>query len=557
VVLRTKPRRSTTAIPDLLPFENMAAPMQSRNAESLPAARQSMHIPVTTSSPSMNARVTGRIVPIPEHIRPFLDTTHQPTEDGYVPNPKAGAREDVNPAGGHYFRLRRLPPVRHPATHRLLSAYSGVELKPEIRFSGHQFDEYIFHAVRQARRFMFRVEKQHTTMGYRYPRGHESTRCRFARCPIDGTIRSGQIRVCISEFADPRNEVLDPYHNAGYTHLYCLENFCNLSSLLAETDITFLPAVDLAKESSYPALLTAAEREACLHWARQARRSWRDFKNTYPAAEARPRYRPLTQDRLYYRLDQIREAQKASNKRPYRGRDGPQVYTYTPGRRAPAPEPAPKRLRPSSPSIYIPALVRRHGPQVFQAAPMLPYQTRPPTSQPRTYNNHPNPNPAVAPQAASSGQVLSGLAQNPPTQSRVNGTGALEPGAEYSYDEIGALLAQDFVTFLNSTSQEFPGDTPTDTPAAGVQENVKPEQSTQPEQAPPPVHAPRPGQDQQAVAAKMLAATSGRRRSRRSSAPPVLGASARIRKSLRASRRSSRTKRAPRGLGSWVAQRRV
>jgi hypothetical protein len=416
-----------------------------------------------------------------------------------------------------------------------------------LRFSGHQFDEYIFHAVRQGRKFMFRVEKQHTLMGHRYPRGHESTRCKFAQCPIDGSIRSGQIRVCISEFADPRNEILDPYHNAGYTHLYCLEKFCNLPSLLAETDVTFLPAVGLAKELLFPPALNAAERDACLQWARDARRLWREFKNTYPIAEARPRYKPSIHEKLYYRLDQIREAQKVTNKRPLRDHDGPQVYTYNQERRNPAPEPAPKRLRPSPPGISIPASVHRDGPQVFQVVPRLPYQSRPPTSHPQTYNR--NNFPIVAPPSTLlSGQILPGLAEDTSTQLHAKGDGGQWSGADYSPEEIGALLAQDFADYLESALEEFPWNGPSAPPAAGLQEgtrpgqSIQPEQAPQPEQTPEPLQAPEPMQRNKLVAtARIHAVMAGRRKSRRSSAPPVMGVQdARVRKSLKASRRSSK-----------------
>lgn len=494
----------------------MASPLQDRNTQSQPPAGKGMYISERTMPPVTYAKVPGRVVPVPQHIRPFLDTSHEPTEDGFVPNPRPDARDDVPAAGGYYYKLCRLPPVRHPATNRILSAYSGVELKPDLRFSGHQFDEYIFHAVRQGRKFMFRAEKQHTLMGYRYPRGHESTRCRFAKCPLDGTIRSGQIRVCISEFADPRNEILDPYHNAGYTHLYCLEKFCNLHSLLVETNITFLPAVELAKELSFPPALNAAEREACLQWAREARQSWREFKSTYPIPEVRPRYKPSAQGRLHYRLDQIREAQKVSTKQRYRDHDGPQVYTYDQRRRNPTLEPAPKRPWASPPGIYIPTPAYRNGPQVFQAAPMLPYQRQPSTSHPRTYNN-----------------------KATPTKLSANGDGAIGAGAECDQEGIGALLAQDFAEYLESALQEFPWHDPAAPPATGSQEGARPEQSTEPE------HIPEPEQGNQQIATvKTPAVIAGRRKSRRSSAPPVLGVqNVRVRKSLKASRRSSRQKR--------------
>ncbi|POS73525.1 hypothetical protein DHEL01_v208080 [Diaporthe helianthi] len=501
-----------------------------------------LYVPRRRSPPFKNARVPGRVVPIPQHIRPFLDMTHVPTEDGFVPNPRpeagnnANDANDANVADDHYYRLGRLPPVRHPATNRVLSAYIGVELEPDWRFSGHQFDEYIFHAARQGRVFMFRVEKQHTLLGNRYPRGHDSTRCRFARCPIGGTIRSRQVRVCISEFADPRNEVLDPYHNAGYAHLYCLEKYCNLPSLLAEANITFLPGVELAKELSYPPALSLVERDACLGWAREARQSWKDFKRAYPIAEARPRYNPPIHERLYHRLDQVHEANHTRNRR---GHDGPQVYIHKQQRLAFAPELAPGKARASPAGISISNSLRSYGPQVFEAGPGFPYQTQPLLSHPEIYNNN-------APT----------LARLPPV-SELHTAGGTAPGlgVDYSPEVLGVLMAQDFADFLDSAlEEEFPSQWPAAHPADQPQEGAMPEQITQPrgtrepelERTPEPGRVPETGQSNHLVAAvksPTLAAPGRRPKSRRSSAPAVLGVQkARVRKSFMASRRRSRTK---------------
>lgn len=50
-----------------------------------------------------------------------------------------------------------------------------------------------------------------------------SSKCRFANCPVPNhTIRNGQFRVAFDEQSNS-TEPLDPFHNAGYVHLYCLE----------------------------------------------------------------------------------------------------------------------------------------------------------------------------------------------------------------------------------------------------------------------------------------------------------------------------------------------
>lgn len=524
-----------------LRFEKMAFLPQDPNADLQAPAGQSSYLREGTVPPFTCARVPGGFVPIPQHIRPFLDTTHEPTESGLVPNRKSNAEDNENLADDYYYKIRRLSPVRHPATNRILSAYNGVELKPESRFVGHEFDEYIFHAVRKSRSLMLRVEKQAALTGYRYPRGLESTKCRFTKCPVNGTIRRGQIRVCVSEFLDPRNEVLDPYHNAAYFHLYCLENFCNLPSLLAETNIPLLPAGQLAKESSFPPALSAAEREACIQWELEARQSWRSFKSTYPIAEARPRYRPQLHDRLYYRLEQINKANKATNKRRRNDYDGPQVYTYVEGHRSPAPEPAPKKVRTLPPTIPVPAANPDSGSQIFHGVSMMPSQGPPSTSQPQAYNSIGNV-PTHASVPLSPGEIFPDLAEGTHSQPRGDSAEVPGPSAYNLTEEISALMAQDFAEFLEFTFGEFAWHEPAESLAAGPQEVNTPEQGPQPEQAP------EPEQSHQPVATvKPPVITAGRRVSRRLSAPPVLGVhNARVRKrSSVASTRSSRTKEVP------------
>lgn len=483
-------------------------------------------------------------MPIPQHIRPFLDTTHQPTEGGLVPDTRRDARQDEDIANDYYYKIRRLSPVRHPATNRVLSAYSGVELKPNSRFAGHQFDEYVFHAIRKGRLFMFRVEKQAPLTGNRHPRGLESTRCRFAHCPVDGTIRPGQIRVCISEFLDPENKILNPYHNAFYVHLYCLEHFCNLPSLLADTNVTFLPAGQLAKEASFAPALNPTEREVCLQWESQARQSWRDFKRAFPSPETRPQIQPADFDRLYYRLDKLRETHKKTNKRPREEYNGPQVYTYNnnnQGQRDPASEPAPKKPRTVPPRILIPDLNRVSGVRICHGAPGQPTSLRPTTI---TCKGRPSPVPCDT--------LPSDLEEGAQTQLWTNGADNPGQGAEYTTEEIDAMLADYYADEFSKDpgpgSEKLPSHDPaTPPPAADSQQGAGPVEATQPEQSLRPEQASRFVQDNQpAATVRTPVVMEGRRKPRRTSAPPVLSVhNARVRKRSSSSRRGSKAKIVP------------
>ena len=66
--------------------------------------------------------------------------------------------------------------------------------------------------------------------GRRYP-DKLSDKCRFANCPDPHrTIRKGDFRIAFDE--QPRGgRETDPFHNAGYVHLYCMEKFLDFPLL--------------------------------------------------------------------------------------------------------------------------------------------------------------------------------------------------------------------------------------------------------------------------------------------------------------------------------------
>jgi hypothetical protein len=68
----------------------------------------------------------------------------------------------------------------------------------------------------------------------RYPNPY-SDRCRFKDCPVKGnTIYKGAFRVAFDEQADSR---LDPFHCAGFAHLYCMERFLDFGELVRMCNI--------------------------------------------------------------------------------------------------------------------------------------------------------------------------------------------------------------------------------------------------------------------------------------------------------------------------------
>ncbi|OIW33024.1 hypothetical protein CONLIGDRAFT_640183 [Coniochaeta ligniaria NRRL 30616] len=63
--------------------------------------------------------------------------------------------------------------------------------------------------------------------GHRY--GAEASICRWDECPVKkNTISKGQFRVAFDERAETSGVTTDPFHCAGYMHLYCFEEAFNL-----------------------------------------------------------------------------------------------------------------------------------------------------------------------------------------------------------------------------------------------------------------------------------------------------------------------------------------
>ncbi|KAI0180206.1 hypothetical protein GGR52DRAFT_232254 [Hypoxylon sp. FL1284] len=72
----------------------------------------------------------------------------------------------------------------------------------------------------------------------RYPYGALSQKCRFADCPeARNTIRAGFPRVIFDERHNADGEAVDPFHNAGYAHLYCVEKHFDLIGAMQVADI--------------------------------------------------------------------------------------------------------------------------------------------------------------------------------------------------------------------------------------------------------------------------------------------------------------------------------
>jgi hypothetical protein len=116
------------------------------------------------------------------------------------------------------------------------------ELTPKDRFTIDQIAEFLqSHPLNHPRVEYGRTNYQdsHLTLwlqrvpadsASRYPSQKVGAQCRYAHCPTN-SLRTGEFRVTMSEdwlYQTAPDFRYDPFHNAGYMHLYCLEKIFNI-----------------------------------------------------------------------------------------------------------------------------------------------------------------------------------------------------------------------------------------------------------------------------------------------------------------------------------------
>ncbi|KAI9764809.1 MAG: hypothetical protein M1840_008078 [Geoglossum simile] len=79
------------------------------------------------------------------------------------------------------------------------------------------------------------IQRVPSDSSHRYPRS-TSNLCRFGRCFVsENKLHVGHFRLCFSE--KRTTGLHNPYHNAGYVHLYCLENFMNFPQIARDLNV--------------------------------------------------------------------------------------------------------------------------------------------------------------------------------------------------------------------------------------------------------------------------------------------------------------------------------
>ncbi|KAE8451208.1 hypothetical protein EG329_004372 [Mollisiaceae sp. DMI_Dod_QoI] len=149
----------------------------------------------------------------------------------------------------------------NPKTDEPLFQYTAFgDLNPLLTYTASQFSEYI--ASHPLNRISTTTKQSGLTLwiqtvpadsGRRYP-NRASEKCRFAECPDSHrTIRKGDFRVAFDEQFS-QSKTTDPFHNAGYVHLFCLEKYLDFPQLCKDFNVR--PDIRILREGKNKMAIT-------------------------------------------------------------------------------------------------------------------------------------------------------------------------------------------------------------------------------------------------------------------------------------------------------------
>ncbi|KFY73527.1 hypothetical protein V499_06388 [Pseudogymnoascus sp. VKM F-103] len=219
---------------ELHPLRQYLAQSSQQPQGSLKRVAEEEYIPVPNYAPILQKPSAKRLktnngtaVPVPRKVKV--------NNGGVNVNPRTARRIELDPTQ-YYQPLAQTPQswgtINPDGRHRF--RYNGFgELKPGMTFTSEEMLEYLIvkfprtDNLKSNNPSLF-IQCVPSDSNSRYPTTI-SNKCRFTDCPVKmRTIPSGHFRVA---FDEQNNENLDPYHCAGYVHLYCLERFCSFSCL--------------------------------------------------------------------------------------------------------------------------------------------------------------------------------------------------------------------------------------------------------------------------------------------------------------------------------------
>lgn len=169
-----------------------------------------------------------------------------------------------------YRQLSQPPETWGPPGQPDLFTYTKYgEWSPWVRLNRKDAAYYMTNLTKsQGRRLQIWIQSCPAPWLKRYP--HElSSKCRWVDCPApNNTIRKPFYRVAFDEWPGETGHVRDPFHNAGYMHLYCFERLFDLFEIVelgwADADVRNFPL----EERNHMALTFdfAELKDACQTW---------------------------------------------------------------------------------------------------------------------------------------------------------------------------------------------------------------------------------------------------------------------------------------------------
>lgn len=110
------------------------------------------------------------------------------------------------------------------------------ELEAAKAYSVSQIQRYLYNHPLDSRLRIW-IQRLPADSARRYPTG-SSSRCRFEDCPAVGRkILPGHFRVCFDE-QNWQNQNYDPFINAGYVHLFCMERLMDFPQIVRDLNVT-------------------------------------------------------------------------------------------------------------------------------------------------------------------------------------------------------------------------------------------------------------------------------------------------------------------------------
>lgn len=211
---------SQTALPDQAPTKPVTVPERRRSSANPPydsGTSSGLDSPSITPSPKATEAGKGGTIACSRTLAQIKAV--RLAQEIYKPRPKPGPLT-IESLGGK---------KRYKFTYNRNAELRGV-------FTVNELKAYIMHRFAAATKgsdAQMLIQCVPADSNDRYPTKHVSDKCRFANCIVaNRTIKQGTFRVALDEEVDKKlKKRYDPFHAAGFVHLYCLEHFIDLAEI--------------------------------------------------------------------------------------------------------------------------------------------------------------------------------------------------------------------------------------------------------------------------------------------------------------------------------------